>query len=99
MRVHEVKSWAEFFEQIKLKNRKHELRHNERDYKVGEYLLLREFDKDDGYTGRRMTVMITSITSDDVPCAVSAYGLNTGYCILSIEVMNETNRQDSSETA
>jgi Domain of unknown function (DUF3850) len=72
-------------------DRRHELRRNDRGYGVGDRLLLREFDEERGsYSGRQCTAQITSITSDDEPCAVSAEGLTPGFCILSIQVMAST---------
>jgi hypothetical protein len=84
-RVHDVKSWPKFFEPIIAGTRTHELRQNDRDYAIGDILRLSEFDPEtDTYTGRIHYVEVTSITSDEVPCAVSGGGLSTGYAILSI---------------
>jgi len=84
---HELKSWPRFFSPIIAGNRRHELRRNDRDYRVGDRLVLREFDESLGtYTGRECTAVVTSITSRDEPCAVSAEGLNPDFCILTIRV-------------
>jgi len=40
-----------------------EVRYNDRDYKVGDILVLREF-ADGEYTGRKMTMRITYVLSD-----------------------------------
>ncbi|WP_186131670.1 DUF3850 domain-containing protein [Burkholderia gladioli] len=86
MNVHELKSWKEFFTAIKSGARRHELRRNDRDFKVGDILLLREWDDDLAiFTGDTFRVTITSMTSRDIPCAVSAEGLHPDFCILSVE--------------
>lgn len=85
---HELKSWPRFFHSIVTGDRRHELRRNDRDYRVGDRLVLREFDELLGaYTGRECMAVVTSITSRDEPCAVSAEGLNPDFCILTIRVV------------
>lgn len=86
MITHVVKSWPNFFIPIEEGTRHHELRLNDRNYQVGDKLLLQEYLPDEQkYTGRDLTVKITSITSREIPCAVSGSGLDDEYCILSIE--------------
>jgi hypothetical protein len=86
MKTHVVKSWPKFFGPIVAGIRVHELRRNDRNYNVGDYLELREYDPEKGtYTGRIGMVEITSITSKDEPCAVSGEGLSGEFCILSIK--------------
>ncbi|WP_413641489.1 DUF3850 domain-containing protein [Mycobacterium sp. RTGN5] len=87
-RTHELKSWSEFFRPIVSGERAHELRRNDRDYRVGDRLILREYDPEAGtYSGEYCEVVVTSITSRDVPCAVSDQGLNPDFCILSVRVV------------
>lgn len=89
VRTHELKSWSQFFRPIVAGERTHELRRNDRDYRVGDRLLLREYDPSMGtYTGSHCEVAITSITSRDVPCAVSDQGLDPDFCILSVRVVS-----------
>jgi len=83
--THEVKSWPKFFEPILRGVRTHELRVNDRNYQVGDWMLLREYDPEiSQYTGRDTFVAITSVTSAGEPCAVSADALHPSYCILSV---------------
>lgn len=87
--VHKLKSWPQFFEPILQGMRSHELRRNDRCYKVGDLIELREYDNTSGqYTGRTCLVVVTAITSMDEPCAVSSEGLNPNFCILSIHRMS-----------
>jgi hypothetical protein len=85
--IHELKSWPEFFRQVVAGVRTHELRLNDRDFNIGDVVRLREFDPGtDTYTGSECDAAITSLTSADVPCAVSGYALDPRFCILSIRV-------------
>ena len=66
MKTHEVKSWIEFFEPILSGRKMFELRKNDRDYKVGDRLMLKEFDPCDGsYSGRYCFRTITFILSEN----------------------------------
>jgi hypothetical protein len=84
--IHKVKSWTHLYEAAVNGTKTHDVRYvNERDYKVGDLLLLQEFDHvTQKYTGRQCFVEITYITSDINPCALSRNALDRGYCILSI---------------
>jgi Domain of unknown function (DUF3850) len=83
---HKVKSWPQFFEQILSGEKAHELRRNDRNFRVGDLLRLQEYDpKENRYTGRELRVKITYITSEDLPCALSESALHPGFCILSIK--------------
>jgi uncharacterized protein DUF3850 len=82
---HTLKSWPQFFELVLSGEKTHDLRRNDRDFRVGDLLRLQEFDVDGrGYTGRQLTVTITYITSADYPCALSSGALHPDFCILSI---------------
>lgn len=85
MAEHILKSWPRFFQEIKRGERTHELRRNDRNYTVGDYLVLREYDPETStYTGEQLRVHVTSMTSAEMPCAVSDQGLHPEFCILSI---------------
>jgi hypothetical protein len=82
-----LKCWPDFFAAIEQGRKKHDLRRsNDRFFHVGDTLLLREFDPNaEGFTGRTQRVLITYITSADLPCALSRDALHRDFCILSIE--------------
>jgi hypothetical protein len=84
--LHELKCWPRFFDAIADGQKRHDLRRaNDRDFRVGDRLLLREFEPESlRYTGREQTVEVTYITSAEQPCALSACALNPNFCILSI---------------
>jgi len=89
--IHSLKSWPPFFRAIVQGDRTHELRRNDREFRVGDMLELHEFDNETGeFTGAICSAMVTSLTSEDQPCAASDLGLRPGFCILSIKVRSWT---------
>jgi len=89
-KVHHLKSWPQYFRPIKEAQRTHELRRNDRDFKVGDLIVLEEFDPAaKQYTGERCEVEITSMTSTNQPCAMSSEALDPAFCILSIRRVAE----------
>ena len=91
-----VKSWPWFFEPMCAGEKKHDMRDKrDRDYKVGDQMLLREFDPRTGtYTGREAVAMITYITDNVTPCAMSSAALANDFAILSVTVseLGDTDR-------
>ena len=81
--IHELKTWPEYFQLIESGEKSFELRKNDRDFKVGDHVLLKEYQKDSKqYTGRilnrRITFVMKGIKAEEL-------GLKKGYCIMSIE--------------
>ncbi|PIT58365.1 DUF3850 domain-containing protein [Snodgrassella alvi] len=61
--IHRLKILPEYFEAVKQKVKRAEFRKNDRDFKVGDLLLLEEYDKTNNqYTGRFILVRITHVT-------------------------------------
>lgn len=86
MTTHKVKSWAHFFDAIEAGIKTHDLRKDDRNYKVGDTLVLQRYDNINGqYTGEELLVEVTYITSKTVPCAFSSAVLPADYAILSIK--------------
>ena len=57
---HELKTWPKFFESIIAEMKTFEIRKNDRDFKAGDYLVLREWNPETAqYTGR-VTVKFVS---------------------------------------
>lgn len=83
---HKVKSWCHLFTAFKRGEKTHDLRVMDRDYKVGDVLVLQEYDKQaERYTGREAKALITYITSGEhIACAFSSSALHKDYAILSI---------------
>lgn len=62
MRTHELKTWTQYFRAILSGEKTFELRKNDRDFRVGDVLVLREFDPIVlGYTGRSVTRNVTYV--------------------------------------
>lgn len=61
--VKDLKVEPKYFQAQKEGRKNFEIRKNDRDYKVGEILILREYDSETGkYSGRRIFCLITYIT-------------------------------------
>lgn len=88
---HDLKCWPRFFSAISERRKKHDLRRcDDREFKVGDLIRLREFEPDRGvYTGREQIVKITYITALQYPCALSGEALHPDFCILSIATEGE----------
>ena len=90
MTTHIVKSWPQFFKPMVDGTKKHDLRKNDRDWKIGDILELQEFDPILGeYTGSVAAMKITFITNNSTPCAYSSHALDRGYSILSVEKIED----------
>lgn len=76
--THELKILPKWFEDVQEGRKNFEIRRNDRDFKEGDYLLLKEWDRGE-YTGREITRMIQYIYQGD-----GSYGLSDDYCILGI---------------
>lgn len=73
---HDLKIIPQYFEDVMTGKKKFEIRKNDRDYKVGDIFILREWEPDKGYTGRSFMQCIVYIL-DSCP----EYGLMDGYII------------------
>jgi ASC-1-like (ASCH) protein len=57
--THDLKCFSEYYSAIKNRVKKFELRFNDRNYKVGDTLILREFDPiDERFTGEQLSVVV-----------------------------------------
>lgn len=82
-RTHELKIWPVYYELHVSGVKTFELRNNDRQFNVGDILLLREyFLPEDEYTGREMKCLVTYVTTGT--------GLQKGYCCMSIKHQNPT---------
>lgn len=76
--THELKLLTAYFQDVWDNKKRFELRKDDRGYKVGDLLALREFDGEK-YTGAAIVVRVTHILRN-----CPEYGLADGYCIMSI---------------
>jgi Domain of unknown function (DUF3850) len=83
---HELKSWPEFFEPVLRRTKNFELRKNDRGYKIGDVLLLREWDpKTKIYSGRECRRTVEYVLEGIGTGGIEPLkGLSIGYCILGL---------------
>lgn len=76
---HDIKCWPEFYEDVESGAKPFELRKNDRDYRVGDTLLIREWLKNLGnYTGRKCRREVTYLISGP------AFGLAADYVCMGL---------------
>lgn len=87
--THELKSWPAFFEPTIRGLKTHDLRRSDdRVFRTGDHLRLREFDpRTESYTGRECMVEVTYVTSATAPCAYFEAALDPHFCIMSIKLL------------
>ena len=86
MTEHEVKCWPEFFKDIWNRKKRFELRRNDRNYKVGDKLRIKEYNPSEvgnEYTGLETCNNITYILGNKNDC--EKFGLMPGFVILGID--------------
>lgn len=86
--THSLKILPKYYDDVLNGRKKFEIRKNDRNFKVGDKLLLQEWDKDE-YTGREMLKEVDYIFPSNGTCELSedyciTYGLSEGYCILGL---------------
>lgn len=85
---HDLKIWPEFYDQHLSGEKTFELRKDDRGFRVGDILCLKEWEPQGHYyTGREMYRTVTHILSHrpDAGCAANE-GLAPGYVIMSVEL-------------
>jgi len=90
--VHELKSWPEFFMWVLSGDKKAELRYNDRDYQVGDVLVLREWEpKTESYSGRQCRRRVSHVMygAGSVGVITPMRGLNLKYVVLSLQEVDD----------
>lgn len=78
--VHELKTWMPYFQEVCDHIKTFEVRNNDRNFNVGDYLELHEWNQDEKvYTGRKRTVYVSTILHG------GQFGIEEGYCVMSIQ--------------
>lgn len=83
--THELKILPEYFEALVTYKKTFEIRKNDRNFKVGDKLILKEYQPNDdmmidpGYTGRQVERWVSYILYD------WQAGLKDGYCIMALK--------------
>ncbi len=79
MATHYLKTWPEFFKEIKSGDKPFEVRKNDRDFKKGDTLYLMEYDPiKESYTGRTLCFEAGYILYGP------AFGIEKDYCVISL---------------
>lgn len=77
--THALKTWPEFYRLVESGEKPFEVRKMDRPFKVGETLLLQEWDNDkQEFTGNELKRVITYILADP------KFGIKTGYCVMGL---------------
>ena len=79
MQIHELKISPKYFEDVKSDKKRFEIRKDDRDYKVGDLITLKEYENGQ-YTGKE----IKNIPIRYILRNATEYGLMNGYCILGL---------------
>lgn len=87
-----LKCWPEYYQEVKNGNKTFEIRNNDRDYQVGDILLLQEW-KPRGYCATMPSILEGDYTGDETEVKVTYIikdkllyiGIMSGYCIMSIK--------------
>jgi ASC-1-like (ASCH) protein len=82
--IHELKIIQPYFSEVKKGAKKFELRRNDRDFKIGDTVVLKEYDKKtQTYSGEFIVIGITYVLKNMV-------GIDEDYCIFSFEILSDT---------
>lgn len=81
--IHALKIEPNYFEDIRFGRKTFEVRENDRDFQVDDYLALNELsDTREEYTGRSILVKVTSITNDERFCKKDFVIMGVRVCII-----------------
>ena len=93
MKQHELKTWGQYFQAIVSGEKTFELRKNDRDFQVGDKLLLKEYnllgithvtqEMKGEYTGAEQMVEVTYILKHEP--MKNNFGIERGYCVMGIK--------------
>jgi hypothetical protein len=78
--IHRLKTIQPYYGKVRNKQKRFEIRKADREFKVGDTLILQEYDPIlQTYSGRECAVKVLYILTD-----AKEYGLMDGYCLMSI---------------
>jgi hypothetical protein len=80
--AHKLKIWPQYFQDVISGVKTFEIRRDDRDFQVGDNVVLREWDPEGRqYTGRAVTGVIIYILRDDI-----GFGICEGYCVFGMDI-------------
>lgn len=62
--IHKLKVYPKYYKDVISGAKTFEIRKNDRDFKVGDYMILNEYDVESGYTGKKAMFKITYVMTD-----------------------------------
>lgn len=75
-----LKTWIEYFQEIKNGNKRFEVRKNNRDFRQGDTLILQEWNNDiKEFTGEEMTFKVGYTLYGE------KFGIKKGYCVMQLD--------------
>lgn len=80
---HQIKCWPDYFEPVLNGDKTFDVREDDRDYQVGDLLIIREWDPDNGFTSR-ITIREITYKMDG-----GRFGIDENYCVLGIKTIEE----------
>lgn len=84
MATHELKTWMPYFEDVASGKKNFEVRKNDRNFQVGDIVILREWSwNTGGYTSRGTGRIISYVL------AGGKFGIETGYCVLGLSAPSQ----------
>lgn len=89
--VHHLKTVKEIFPELKSREKRFELRKDDRNFEAGDYLLLQEYDTvAKKHTGQSILVRVTLAYKQ----SLNKYGLRNGHCIMAIKFREEFTEEE-----
>lgn len=83
MKEHKLKTWIPYYQEVKNGNKTFEIRKNDRDFEVGDILILEEWNHDtQTYTGNFIYKKVKYITQG------GKFGIEEGYVVMSLANFN-----------
>lgn len=76
--IHHLKILPPYFKAVAQQKKTFEARKNDRDYKVGDVLILEEWAPGTGYTGQMCARFVTYILYG------GEFGIDKGYCVMAL---------------
>lgn len=86
-KTHELKTWPEYFKDVWNNTKTFEIRKNDRHYRAGDILLLREWSVVGGYTGREIEKRVSYVFLG------GTMGIEDGYCVLGLSTVYNSERR------
>lgn len=100
LKKHELKTWPEYFEPILYGLKSFEIRKNDRDFNIGDVLVLREYEpNNESYSGRVIEVLVDYIMKPEKPYVGvgPAAGISDEYILMSIRKLRASDPNPEGE--